>query len=243
MKLPPSKFTTRLGWLHVAEKMEEGLADLERFAREVQEAGFRHVVHLGMGGSSLAPLVFEHVLAKGSHGLPLSVLDTTRPEAIRRLAETLPIKDTLFIVASKSGTTAEPLAFADYFFDQVEALKPGRAGENFVAITDPDTPLVKHAQEHQYRKVFLNFPDIGGRYSALSYFGLVPAALMGARRPQLLGPGAAHAARLCLLRPAGRKPGSAPGRVPGRAWPTPGAISSPSCCRNRLRRWACGSNS
>ena len=95
------------------------------------------------------------------------------------IARQVPVADTLFIVASKSGTTAEPLAFGDYFYDKVRASKDDRAGENFVAITDPGTPLEELAGRRGFWRTFLNFPDIGGRYSALSYFDLVPAALMG----------------------------------------------------------------
>ncbi len=175
-----------LGWLHVAEKMEENLSELDDFLVEVKAAGFRHVVHMGMGGSSLAPLVFERTFKPGKDGLPLTVLDTTDPATILKIERQVPIADTLFIVASKSGTTAEPLAFADYFYARVKELKGDRAGENFVAITDPGRPLVEQAQERGFRRTFLNFTDIGGRYSALSYFGLVPAALMGLNVAELL---------------------------------------------------------
>ena len=168
-----------LGWLRVADKMEEGLADLGRFVAEVRAAECRQVVHMGMGGSSLAPLVFQRTFPVGKAALPLTVLDTTDPATIRAVERLIPLADTLFIVASKSGTTAEPLAFGEYFYAKLQALKGARAGENFVAITDPGTPLVATGTERGYRRVFLNFADIGGRYSALSYFGLVPAALMG----------------------------------------------------------------
>jgi transaldolase / glucose-6-phosphate isomerase len=168
-----------LGWLHVAEKMEENLAELEHFTAEIRAAGFQHVLHMGMGGSSLTPLVFARTFPPRRDGLPLTVLDTTDPSTILNYEQRLPLEHTLFIVASKSGTTAEPLAFASYFYDKLKVIKGDAAGENFVAITDPDTALVKTAQEHGYRRVFINYPDIGGRYSALSYFGLLPAALMG----------------------------------------------------------------
>jgi transaldolase/glucose-6-phosphate isomerase len=168
-----------LGWLHVAEKMEENLRALTDFVGEVRAAGFRHVVHMGMGGSSLAPLVFARTFEPGENGLPLTVLDTTDPATILEIEHSVPLAKTLFIVASKSGTTAEPLAFGDYFYAKLKALKGDRAGENMVSITDPGTPLETLSHERGFRKVFLNFADIGGRYSALSYFGLVPAALMG----------------------------------------------------------------
>jgi transaldolase/glucose-6-phosphate isomerase len=175
-----------LGWLHIAEKMEEAVQALDDFLAEVREAGFRHVVHMGMGGSSLAPLVFQRTFALSGDGLPLTVLDTTDPATILGIERSLPLAETLFIVASKSGTTAEPLAFGDYFYAKLKALKGDRAGENMVSITDPGTPLVGLSQERNFRHVFLNFADIGGRYSALSYFGLVPAALMGVDVKELL---------------------------------------------------------
>jgi transaldolase/glucose-6-phosphate isomerase len=175
-----------MGWLHVAEKMEENLAEILDFVDEIHVAGFRQVVHMGMGGSSLAPLVFQRSFPLGENGLPLLVLDTTDPDTVLRIQEEIPLKETLFIEASKSGTTAEPSAFASYFYTKLKKLKGERAGENFIAITDPGTLLVKRAQERGYRRVFVNFPDIGGRYSALSYFGLVPAALMGVDTNELL---------------------------------------------------------
>jgi glucose-6-phosphate isomerase len=168
-----------LGWLHAPKKMEQGLGDLSRFASEVRAAGFRHVVHMGMGGSSLAPLVLERTFPLTTGALPLTVLDTTDPATILAIERAVPLADTLFIVASKSGTTTEPLAFGEYFFAKLRALKGDRAGGNFVAITDPATSLVTLAEERRFRRVFPNFTDIGGRYSALSYFGLVPAVLRG----------------------------------------------------------------
>jgi transaldolase/glucose-6-phosphate isomerase len=196
-----------LGWLHVSEKMEENLRELEAFKKEVLEAGFRHVLLMGMGGSSLTPLVFERTFTPPADALPLTVLDSTDPATILRIEHMLPLADTFFIVASKSGTTAEPLAFDDYFYDKVKQIKGERAGENFCVITDPGTPLVERAQERAYRKTFLNFPDIGGRYSALSYFGLVPAVLMGLDVSELLERALrmSHACASCV--PAPDNPG------------------------------------
>ncbi|MEJ2707058.1 MAG: bifunctional transaldolase/phosoglucose isomerase [Anaerolineales bacterium] len=176
-----------LGWLHVAEKMQENLKDLMDFVDEVKQAGFHHVVHMGMGGSSLAPMVFAKTFGQSDRGLPLTVLDTTDPATVKSIQEKMPLADTLFIVASKSGKTAETLAYGDYFYEQLKLQKgEDRAGENFVVITDPGTPLQKLAKERGYRRTFLNFKDIGGRYSALSYFGLVPAALHGVDVAEIL---------------------------------------------------------
>jgi transaldolase/glucose-6-phosphate isomerase len=204
-----------LGWLHVAEKMEENLDPLRDFVAEVRDAGFQHVVHIGMGGSSLAPLVFERTFDGGPQALPLTVLDTTDPATISQVEQRIPIADTLFIVASKSGTTAETRALGDYFYDRVRALKGDQAGENFVAITDPGTPLVELAQERSFRRTFLNFRDIGGRYSALSYFGLVPAALMGVDVSELLARALRmeHACACCV--PEDENPGVILGAVMG----------------------------
>jgi transaldolase / glucose-6-phosphate isomerase len=169
-----------LGWLEAPEKMEAALDELTAFAEEVRSEGFQYVVHMGMGGSSLAPLVFERVLGVGEQGIPLKVLDTTDPATVLEIEGSIVLGDTLFIVASKSGTTAEPSAFGDYFYDRVRQIKGDTAGKNFVAITDPGSELAEQAEERGYRRTFLNFADVGGRYSALTYFGLVPAALLGA---------------------------------------------------------------
>ncbi|MGD8552988.1 MAG: bifunctional transaldolase/phosoglucose isomerase [Anaerolineales bacterium] len=168
-----------LGWLHVSEEMEANIPKIEQFVRTVKAAGFEHVVHMGMGGSSLAPLLFARTFSSGSSGLPVTVLDSTEPETILGLERDLNLEKTLFIVASKSGKTAETLAFADYFYRKLEDRLGSDAGNNFIAITDPSTPLAAMAQKRGFRHVFLNYPDIGGRYSALSYFGLLPAAFAG----------------------------------------------------------------
>ncbi len=175
-----------MGWLHVADKMISVAPRLQRFATEVKKRGFKHVVHMGMGGSSLAPLTFARSFSTAQNALPLSVLDTTDPATILRIERSVPLAETLFIVASKSGTTAETRAFGDYFYDRVKSIKGSAAGENFAVITDPGTPLLKLADERNFLRSFTNFPDIGGRYSALSYFGLAPAALMGVDVPELL---------------------------------------------------------
>lgn len=188
-----------LGWLHIAEKMKEALSDTNAFVQEVQKAGFKHVLHMGMGGSSLAPLVFARTFSS-KNGLPLTVLDTTDPETIKKIEESIPLEKTLFIVASKSGTTAEPLAFKDYFYERVKLIKGEKAGENFVAITDPNTPLVRMAKDQKFRRIFLSPSDIGGRYSALTYFGLIPAALMGVNVGEILERAiqSAHSSASCI---------------------------------------------
>jgi len=152
--------------------------EIEAFSREVRDAGFRHLMLLGMGGSSLCPEVFSRTFGKREGFPELLVLDTTDPDTIANLESRIDLAKTLFIVASKSGSTIEPLSFYKYFFDRVRSIKAERAGENFIAITDPGTLMERTAREAQFRRIFLNPADIGGRYSALSFFGMVPAALM-----------------------------------------------------------------
>lgn len=205
-----------LGWLHVAEKMEELLGGIEAFVSDIKAAGFRHVIHIGMGGSSLAPLVFERIFPTDVEGIPVTVLDTTDPATILRVERSSPIVNTLFIIASKSGTTAEPLGLGDYFYQKLVDAKMERAGDNFVAITDPGTPLVSLAQERGFRHIFKNFPDIGGRFSALSYFGLVPAALMGIDISELLAQALRMVHACATSVPSQENPGVILGAVLGR---------------------------
>jgi len=169
----PAEIADRLGWLTIAEQSLEHLEDVEEFVQEVREAGFTHCALLGMGGSSLAPEVMRQSFGPRDGYLELHVLDSTHPDAVAGLAERLPLEKTLFIVSSKSGGTLEPKSFLAYFLDRV-----GDAS-HFVAITDPGTSLEEEAAEKGFRAVFAGSPEIGGRYSALSAFGIVPAALMG----------------------------------------------------------------
>jgi len=173
--------------------MKENLHRLEAFVSTVQVAGYTHALLLGMGGSSLAPELFSKTFGKERNDrkscpyLELAVLDSTDPGAVLAHAEQLDPARTLFIVSTKSGETVETLSFFKYFYNQVAAaVGANRAGEHFIAITDPGTPLVTLAERYHFRDVFLNDPNIGGRFSALSYFGLVPAALAGVDISRLL---------------------------------------------------------
>jgi transaldolase/glucose-6-phosphate isomerase len=166
-----------LGWLDEPGRMRERIADLEAFAESVRAAGFARVVLAGMGGSSLAPEVLRRTFASEA----LHVLDTTHPTAIRGLEEELDLERTLFLVASKSGTTLETRCHLDYLWEET-----GGRGDAFVAITDPGSPLEALARERGFRAVFAGEPAIGGRYSALSVFGMVPAILMGVDLSRLL---------------------------------------------------------
>jgi transaldolase/glucose-6-phosphate isomerase len=164
----------RLGWLDVTEQMRDGLADLRAFAEGVRDEGVKDVVLLGMGGSSLAPEVIRRSFGEQSGWPSLHVLDSTDAGAVRSVQDAIDLDHALFLVSTKSGGTIETLSLFKHFW----SLRSD--GSAFVAITDPGSGLEKLASEHGFRRTFLNDPDIGGRYSALSFFGLVPAALMGA---------------------------------------------------------------
>ena len=168
-----------LGWIDVARKMAVHVEDIYEFAAEALAAGTKQAVLMGMGGSSMAPLLFEETFSKGEKGMSLAVLDTTDPATVRGIDRKVNLRETLFVVASKSGTTAEPNAFGEYFFARMSGVKEITAGSNLAVITDPGSPLESVARERCYRGVIHNFKDIGGRYSALSYFGLLPAGLLG----------------------------------------------------------------
>jgi len=176
----PTEITNRLGWLHIAEEMDAKVQDIQERTDAVRADGYTHALLLGMGGSSLAPEVLRKTFGVKKGYLGLAVLDSTVPGAVLAQSERLNPESTLFIVSTKSGTTAEPLSFFRFFYNWMsDAVGTERAGEHFIAITDPGTPLIDIVERYQFREIFLNDPNIGGRYSVLSYFGLVPAALIG----------------------------------------------------------------
>jgi glucose-6-phosphate isomerase len=186
-KPDPTEITNRLGWLIVNDLMIEQAPMLQSFAQDVKNTGFRHVVLLGMGGSSLSAVVLGRVFGSGNQYPELIVLDSTLPESVQAVVQALDPALTLFLVSSKSGTTTEPLILHAYFRNLLEkVMGKEKVGQNFIAITDAGTPLATLAQEKEFRQIFLNPPDIGGRYSVLSYFGLVPAALIGIDIAELL---------------------------------------------------------
>jgi transaldolase/glucose-6-phosphate isomerase len=172
------ELTDRLGWLELPHTMEKQLDQLRAFSEKVKADGIRHAVLLGMGGSSLAPEVFQETFGSTGGYPELKVLDSTHPAAVKSLEAQLDLAHTLFLVSSKSGTTTETNSFFYYFWDKLKQLKDD-PGNHFVAITDPGTPLEKLAQERKFRATFSAPEDVGGRYSALTVFGLVPAALIG----------------------------------------------------------------
>ena len=195
-----------LGWLDEPRLMRERVDELAAFADEVAEEGLDAVVLLGMGGSSLAPEVLRRTFQSES----LHVLDTTHPDAIRALEASIDLEHTLFVSSSKSGSTLETRSHTDYFWDKV-----GKKGACFVAITDPGSELERLAGDRGFRRVISGEPTIGGRYSALSPFGIVPAALMGIQIDRLLG-NAERMAEAC--RRDDGNPGYELGRQLGSGW-------------------------
>ena len=183
----PAEISNRLGWLNCVENSKKSLPEIYEFVQNVKAAGFKNALVLGMGGSSLAPEVFSLIFGKEEKLFDVFVLDSTHPEAVKNYAEKLNPKDTLYIVSTKSGGTVETLSFMKFFYNYVlNQLGENEAGKHFAAITDPGSGLQKLAEELKFGKIFLNDPNIGGRYSALSLFGLVPAALTGVDLEKLL---------------------------------------------------------
>jgi transaldolase/glucose-6-phosphate isomerase len=207
----PTEIEDRLGWLDAPSRARLRVPELRAFAEEVAAGGLTHAVLLGMGGSSLAPDVFAKVFGSAPGKPELRVLDSTHPDVVAALEVDVPLDRTLFLVSSKSGTTIETRSHMAYFLALVG--DPGR----FVAITDPGTPLEAVAAEAGFLRVFTSPPDVGGRYSALTEFGLVPAALVGADLEGLVA-SAAEAAGACGPQvPAARNPGALLGAILGEA--------------------------
>ncbi|MCY4526328.1 MAG: bifunctional transaldolase/phosoglucose isomerase, partial [Anaerolineaceae bacterium] len=227
----PTEITNRLGWLDCAQAMLDSFepnaqvaagqihawgssGSIQSLADSVRDEGYTDVLLLGMGGSSLAPELFGKLWGPDAGGLKLTVLDSTSPDAIRAATDGLDPARTLYVVSTKSGGTIETRTLFQHCHAQANLTLCGtEVGEHFVAITDPGSSLVELAQEHDFRAIFLNDPNIGGRYSALSYFGLVPAALAGVDVPLLLQRALAMASG-CQLEP-GQNPGAWLGAVAG----------------------------
>jgi transaldolase/glucose-6-phosphate isomerase len=169
-----------LGWLTITEEQLAHIDALRQFALEVKKARFKHALLLGMGGSSLCPEVLRLTFGKIKGFPELHVLDSTDPAQIKAIEAKVDLKSTICIVSSKSGSTLEPNIYKQYFFDRVKA-KVGEkeVGNRFIAITDPGSKLQQVAEADKFRRIFMGVPSIGGRYSAISNFGMVPAAVMG----------------------------------------------------------------
>jgi transaldolase/glucose-6-phosphate isomerase len=204
-----------LGWLTVPDTLIGAEDDLIAFADRIRgERGFTHVMLCGMGGSSLCPEVLRRTFGKQEGYPELLVLDSTDPDTVAEFKEKVDVARTLFIISSKSGTTTEPLMFYRYWYDQVGRVKEN-PGQNFVAVTDPGTKMEADATRDRFKRIFLNPADIGGRYSALSYFGMVPAALMGLDIKKLLDRAERVVHACSQVVPAGENPGARLGAIMG----------------------------
>ena len=207
----PNEISNRLGWLVSPHQMEEQVEDLEAFTRQLKDDGFTHVLWSGMGGSSLFPELLRQAFGVGAGGLDLRVLDTSDPGTIHRYAEELPSDRTLFVFASKSGGTLETRCHLDFFWDRI------RRPEQFAVVTDPGTALDDLATKENFRRVFRANPDLGGRYSALSHFGIVAGALLGVDIAELLRRAGAAIAAVGACVPSASNPGLRFGAVLGAA--------------------------
>jgi transaldolase/glucose-6-phosphate isomerase len=210
----PAEISDRLGWLRIAETMRKDKGCIEALAQDLHKEGYTHAVVLGMGGSSLAPEVFGKLFHGSS--IKLSVLDSTHPDAVTALVHEIDPARTLFMVSTKSGTTTETLSFFKYFYNLLlDQVGEEKVGDHFIAITDPGSKLVKLANQYNFRAAYLNDPNIGGRYSALSYFGLIPACLVGADLTRLLRRGLEAMNNCGPHLPAAQNPGAVLGAIMG----------------------------
>lgn len=207
----------RVGWLRLVDQQRARREEFGRVSEDVRLAGFGHALVLGMGGSSLCPDVFARTFGRVPGHPVLRVLDSTVPAQIRATEREIDLRRTLFLVASKSGTTVEPVALLAHFLDRTRSLLGGQAASHFVAITDPGTELEKLAQREGFRKVFHGVPNVGGRFSALSHFGMVPAAAMGVSVPRLLDRAVVMADACAPDHPGADNPGLVLGVVLGAA--------------------------
>ncbi len=205
----------RLGWLSSMNEFLKKAEDITGFAREIKAAQFQYVVLLGMGGSSLCPEVAWETFGAAPGWPKFMVLDNTDPAAVIHVESQIDLQHTLFIVASKSGTTTETSSFYRYFYQRMKELVADAAGGHFVAITDPGTCLVDEGRSRGFRRIFENPEDIGGRYSALSYFGLLPMAFMGVDIRQLLEQAVRMSQSCDASVPAGANPGISLGTLFG----------------------------
>lgn len=206
-----------LGWLDIVEEQIAQHDQLQKLAKEVQARGFRHVLLLGMGGSSLCPEVLRMTFGRILHFPELHVLDSTDPAQVKAFEHDIDIAKTLFIVSSKSGSTLEPNIFKQYFFERTkQAVGVTRAGSHFIAITDPGSQMQKVAEADRFLHIFFGRPSIGGRYSALSNFGMIPATVMGLDTSKFLSRAAAMV-QACKSDAIAENPGVSLGVILGAA--------------------------
>lgn len=212
----PKEISNRLGWLHSPEEMSTNLGRLNSLVEAVRQAGYVQALLLGMGGSSLAPELFGLTFGGKKGFLDLRVLDSTSPGEVLGYARQYDPERTLLIVSTKSGTTVETLSFFKYFYNWMSAdVGSENAGDHFVGITDPGSRLVDLSEQYKFRDVFLNNPNIGGRYSAMSYFGLIPAALVGVDLSRLVENARAMMDACGAAVGAGENPGARLGAILG----------------------------
>jgi len=207
------ELTDRLGWLELPGTMLAEVAVLTDFTEEIIRAGFSRVVVLGMGGSSLIAEVWAEIFGIAEGFLPVAILDSTHPQSVARMVAAEDLETTLFLVASKSGGTLETLSFFNYFYQQLTRLHAD-PGANFVALTDPGSRLEELAVTRKFRKIFHTPPEVGGRYSALTFFGLLPASLLGLPVALILAQAQAMA-QACAPLPL--RPAPVPERAPARS--------------------------
>jgi transaldolase/glucose-6-phosphate isomerase len=205
-----------LGWLGIVDEQIAHSADFKKIADEIHNAGFTHLVLLGMGGSSLCVEVFGKTFGKKDGYPQVHILDSTDPAQIRTLESKIDITKTIFIVASKSGTTLEPNIFEQYFYEKVkQSVGAAEAGKQFIATTDPGSQMQKVAEGHGFRHIFYGVPSIGGRYSALSNFGMIPAAIQGVDVPKFLDRTEEMVRACASAVPADENPGAILGAILG----------------------------
>jgi glucose-6-phosphate isomerase len=205
-----------MGWLGITEDQLAHKQHLEDIAKDVKSAGFKHALLLGMGGSSLCPEVFKMTFGKIDGYPELFVLDSTDPAQVKAFEAKVDIANTIFIVSSKSGSTLEPNIFKQYFFERVkQVVGADKAGGRFIAITDPGSKFEQVAQADGFRHIFHGVPSIGGRYSALSDFGMVPAAVMGIDAPKFLDRADVMAIACSSCLPVEKNPGAVLGLILG----------------------------
>lgn len=217
-KPEPAEITNRLGWLTIMEPVLASLPDVDALVSELYAENYAHAILLGMGGSSLAPDVFRRTFGTQSGYLELGVLDSTDPGAVAAYADAFDLHRTLFVVATKSGGTVETLSAFKYFYNELLKLMPeAEARRHFIAITDPGSGLAQMASDMGFRKTFLNDPNIGGRFSVMSHFGMVPATLLGLDVSLLLTRAQAMAVRCGSAIPPAENPGAWLGVVVGAA--------------------------
>ncbi len=217
-KPEPTEITNRLGWLTIMEPLLAALPDIDALVSELYAENYAHALLLGMGGSSLAPDVFRRTFGAQPGYLELGVLDSTDPGAVAAQADAFDLHRTLFVVATKSGGTVETLSAFKYFYNELLKLMPeAEARRHFIAITDPGSGLAQMASDMGFRKTFLNDPNIGGRFSVMSHFGMLPAVLLGLDVSLLLTRAQAMAVRCGSNVPPAENPGAWLGAIMGAA--------------------------